>query len=129
MRSEKEILQMLHNLSTFFFENNSSDEKSDLSQNAYIPGNESEPTSSDECFTEIPQNDFSSEFENEENSSIHNSSIHNTQNVLELYSSKVLKHDNITLTEYQGKKKQKCSTAKHSSSYNSKLNAMKRRLL
>ncbi|GBL74813.1 hypothetical protein AVEN_243665-1 [Araneus ventricosus] len=94
---EKEILQMFYNL----FETDSSDEKSDLSQDAYIPDNESEPTSPDECFTEIAQNDFSSEFENEEDSSI--TSIHNTQEVLEQYSSKILKHDNITLTEYQGK--------------------------
>ncbi|GBM36065.1 hypothetical protein AVEN_221232-1 [Araneus ventricosus] len=72
MLSGKDILQMLHNLS----ETNSSDEKSDLSRDACIPGNASEPTSSDECFTEIAQNDFSSEFQKEENSSINIDSQH-----------------------------------------------------
>ncbi|GBM46826.1 hypothetical protein AVEN_132487-1 [Araneus ventricosus] len=66
MLSEKEISQMLHNL----YETDSSDAKFDLSLDAYIPGNESEPTSSDECFTGIAQNDFCSEFENDESSSI-----------------------------------------------------------
>ncbi|GBM85154.1 hypothetical protein AVEN_183193-1 [Araneus ventricosus] len=66
MLTEKEILQMLHNLS----ETDSSDEKSDLSQDAYVPCNEIESTSLDECFAEITRNDFSKKFQNEENSSI-----------------------------------------------------------
>ncbi|GBN28293.1 hypothetical protein AVEN_229485-1 [Araneus ventricosus] len=53
MLSEIEILQILHNLPET---DSGSDEKYDLSQHAYIPGNESEPTSLDECFTEIAQN-------------------------------------------------------------------------
>ncbi|GBM34200.1 hypothetical protein AVEN_175277-1 [Araneus ventricosus] len=50
MLSEKEILQMLHNLSET---DSGSEEKSDLSQDAYDPGNESEPNSSDKSFTKI----------------------------------------------------------------------------
>ncbi|GBN35706.1 hypothetical protein AVEN_225437-1 [Araneus ventricosus] len=53
MFSGIEILQILQNL---FETDSGSYEKSDLSQDAYIPGIESEPTSSDECFTEIAQN-------------------------------------------------------------------------
>ncbi|GBM22630.1 hypothetical protein AVEN_177569-1 [Araneus ventricosus] len=72
MLSGKDILQMLHILS----ESNSSDEKSELSRDAYIPGIASEPSSRDECFTEIAQNDFSSEFQKEENSSINTNPQH-----------------------------------------------------
>ncbi|GBN48411.1 hypothetical protein AVEN_59770-1 [Araneus ventricosus] len=64
MLSEREILQMLHNLSET---NSGSDVKSDSSQDAHIPGNESEPTSSDRCFTEIAQSIVSSEFRIEQN--------------------------------------------------------------
>ncbi|GBM42557.1 hypothetical protein AVEN_236566-1 [Araneus ventricosus] len=71
MLFEKEMLQMLYNLSEI---DSGFVEKSGLSQDAYIPGNESEPTSSDECFTENAQDDFSSE--NEGISSINTGSQH-----------------------------------------------------
>lgn len=67
--SEKEILELLQNLSET---DSVSDEKSDFSQDKYIPDDESEPASAGKCsfFTETVQNDFSSESENEENSLI-----------------------------------------------------------
>ncbi|GBL74842.1 hypothetical protein AVEN_243691-1 [Araneus ventricosus] len=65
---EKEIPQMFHN--------SGSEEKYDLSQNVYIPRNKREPASSDGCFSEIAQNNFSSESENEEDLSINIDSKH-----------------------------------------------------
>ncbi|GBM79159.1 hypothetical protein AVEN_86238-1 [Araneus ventricosus] len=68
MLSDKEILQI--------FQNSGSEEKSELSQDAYIPSNRNEPISSDGYFTEIAQNNFSFESENEENLSINIDSHH-----------------------------------------------------
>ncbi|GBN13731.1 hypothetical protein AVEN_226953-1 [Araneus ventricosus] len=64
----KKILQMLHH--------SGSEEKNYLSQDVYIPSDERESTSSYGCFTEIAQNNLSSESENKENSSMNIDSQH-----------------------------------------------------